>query len=204
MNQTRKTIIGIVAAILCVALLVPVTLLGTLAADETLKLVVASDLHIVPTAQYGTVSANNGLPDSGVYCHVNNTKAALGAESNAIFKKFLSDLSSTSSKYVLLTGDIVDMGSESAHEYVVKELAKAEKKTGKEILVIPGNNDVCYSFGKDKFAEAYKDFGYSDALARHEGSLSYTCDLGSNYRLILVRTIPQVAVLHIAELLIKL
>ncbi|MCR4614858.1 MAG: metallophosphoesterase [Clostridiales bacterium] len=187
MKKMKKKLLGIAAAILCVAILLPVMLLSGSAASGDLPIVVASDLHIVTPEQFGSLeSRDNGLTDSGMYSYVDNTKAALSAESTAIFKRFLSNLSSTSSKYVLITGDIVDMGNEAAHAYAAKEFAKAAEKTGKKILVVPGNNDVCYSFSKEKFEETYNNFGFSGALARHSGSLSYTYDLDDNYRLIAI------------------
>lgn len=155
-----------------------------LAADDTTKFFVASDLHYnIPTEELETV-----IEGEEIYWYANR-RAAMENESSFIIDEFLNQCAeSDDCEFVLLSGDLVDNGKSIHQEHIdmAAKLEKFEKESGKPVYVIPGNHDygVDCETNLDDFVRVYNNFGYDEALTTLEGTGSYTADLNDDYRLI--------------------
>ncbi len=112
---------------------------------------------------------------------------------DAILNTIADDIIASKTKYVLFGGDLTENGDLESHNAVVDTL-KRLKDAGKQLFVINGNHDTDIhltgnKISQSKFAELYNDFGYSQAIARYEGTLSYVADLNKKYRLIAIDNI---------------
>lgn len=121
--------------------------------SEGLRIAVASDLHFDPDntnkkSGLGAVAYNPELIDALLY-----DAAAQGAE------------------LLLLTGDIVNLGTREHHEALAEKLRAAEE-SGVTVCVLPGNHDLA-PVTQREFASVYADFGFSEAYSRDNASLSY-------------------------------
>lgn len=88
---------------------------------------------------------------------------------------------------LVISGDLTNNGEKASHEELAQYLQRMEK-TGTQVLVIPGNHDLLNPHARgfrgekqylpetvspEEFAKIYGDFGYDEAAARDEASLSY-------------------------------
>ena len=154
------------------------------AAEENLKIAVASDLHYnIPR------EALEKDIDDEIYWYANR-RAAMEDESGFIIDEMLRQVAEDDSvEYLLISGDLVDNGRiiRQEHTDVAAKLKAFEEESGKDIFVIPGNHDFGAGENDVKindFVEIYADFGYDKAIEKIEGTGSYTANLGSKYRLI--------------------
>lgn len=178
----KKVISVILATILLIATLSAA--LTAYAKDDSLKIAVASDLHLnLPSEEL------EGNIDDEIYWYANR-RAAMEDESGFIIDEFLKQCAEDNSiEYVLISGDLVDNGRVIIEEHyaVAEKLRKFEEETGKDVFVINGNHDFGIGgeyTGIEDFVEIYADFGYDKAIEKVEGTCSYTANLGSKYRLI--------------------
>ena len=184
-----------VAVILCI-MLVAASLVFASAKDKELKFTVASDTHFQCESDLAPLSNDpsaekyiSGMLNSDVYSYA-AMQGQMDYESKAIVKKMLSDFASSDSEYLLIAGDLT-CGKRQSHLELAELLGQAEKDSGKQIYVICGNHDCDKKADEkyidiDEFKSIYADFGYSEALCRHESSGSYTVDLCDDYRLIAI------------------
>ncbi len=153
------------------------------AAEEELKIAVASDLHYnVPRETL------EGDIDHEIYWYANR-RAAMEDESGFIIDEMLRQVAESDSEFLLISGDLVDNGRVIAQEHydVAAKLKKFEEESGKSVFVIPGNHDFGAGendFKINDFVTNYADFGYDKAIEKIEGTGSYTANLGEKYRLI--------------------
>lgn len=154
------------------------------AKDDSLKIAVASDLHLnLPREEL------EGSIDDEIYWYANR-RAAMEDEGGFIIDEFLKQCAEDNSiEYVLISGDLADNGKViiGEHYAVAEKLRRFEEETGKDVFVINGNHDFGIGgeyTGVEDFVEIYADFGYDKAIEKVEGTCSYTADLGSKYRLI--------------------
>ena len=117
--------------------------------------------------------------------------------SESIFRNALAKVIKTKPDALLIPGDIVDVATLSTHKKVASYLKEVEN-AGIEVYVVPGNHDIASkspSFANgyleyveaasyEQFAEVYADFGYNQAIDRHDTSISYATNLGDKYRVI--------------------
>lgn len=148
------------------------------AAEDNLKVIVASDLHFA--AESTRPYTGNTADDA--YAHVPSSGQLL-YESNAIITAFLAQAATSDADVILMSGDLANSGTEDEHLLFAAKLAEFEAQTGKQIFVIPGNHDVFRS-SKELFVTVYAPFGYADAIARDEKSLSYVAELDDEYRVL--------------------
>lgn len=102
---------------------------------------------------------------------------------------------------VLVTGDLTKDGERVSHEMLVQRWLKPMEQQGIRVFVIPGNHDVnnphaktydgdrterCTTVSAADFASIYHDYGYGEAIAHDESSLSYVVQLDPTTRLIAV------------------
>ena len=120
-------------------------------------------------------------------------------ESPLILDELTRQLIDLHPQVVLLTGDITKDGEEASHRYVREHCVDLLQAHGIAVLVIPGNHDinnphaVAYdgqhtqrvkTITPEEFAHIYADYGYGNALARDEHSLSYVYQLTPQVRVL--------------------
>lgn len=173
------------------ALLLPAIIVAGFGGNEPdLSFFVASDIHYRPQSSLMPVDQNNSLPGDPLFSHT-NTKSALTYEADAIIDEFLSRFEASSSKYLLIPGDISEDGHWDEHLGIAQKLRDFKARTNKKIFIIPGNHDIRTSASQNRldlsgFLDVYSDIGYDETLARHEGSASYTAELEDGYRLLAI------------------
>lgn len=122
------------------------------------------------------------------------------AESSEIVKAVFADIAADrETEYVIIPGDLSKNGEIESHKSFIKELYKL-KDAGKKIFVITAGhdyneysrafvNDECIDVEGTPFKqlpELYKDFGYFQALAVDEQSLSYVAEMTEGVRLLAI------------------
>ncbi len=113
------------------------------------------------------------------------------AESDAIIRAMVAEVVAVNPEVVLISGDLTKDGEMLSHQTMAAYLAQM-KAGGSRVFVVPGNHDIenggASSYAGDvatpvpaisagDFADIYKDFGFSDAIARDSNSLSYVVEL---------------------------
>lgn len=115
---------------------------------------------------------------------------------------FLEETRELSPEVLILSGDLTLNGELLSHQRLAAKL-KEVQDTGIQVLVIPGNHDInnpaaaefkgnaalpaAYTTPAD-FLNTYKEFGYSQAIARDEDSLSYVYQLDEETRILMIDT----------------
>lgn len=162
------------------------------AAPEAIRLLVATDLHYIAPE----------LTDGGVAFQtlVDSADGKTTAYCEALTEAFIQTVLEEAPDGVLLTGDLSFNGERISHEALAEKLARLEA-AGIPVYVLPGNHDLnnasARRFVKEtayltesvsgaEFGEIYSAFGYEDALARDEHSLSYMAELAPGLRLLMV------------------
>ncbi len=113
------------------------------------------------------------------------------AESEAILAAAIERITADPSvDFIIVPGDLTKDGERVNHELFAQYLSGLED-AGLPVFVAPGNHDVnnpgaeSYSgetatqietVTPESFAQIYGDFGYDEAVERHEGSLSYLAE----------------------------
>ena len=146
-------------------------------------LFVASDLHLY--------SEELLSPGNQLYIKENfSSDGRIQEHDYTLVRALVEEVNEKAPDYLVLTGDLSFNGERESHLALAQLLGQIENTT---VLVIPGNHDVCslsaFSGREDQsaaipgieaqdFREIYADFGYEDAYARDEHSLSYIYELG--------------------------
>ncbi len=154
---------------------------------DSLNVIVATDLHLMTKETVGNIRNSAEMPEYPLYFHAKRN-GMLNCESEAVLVELLKRAALSDAEYVLITGDIVNDADHASHKRAAELFRSFEATAGKQIFVINGNHDCRNGFTKDNFRSNYADFGFTQALARHSGSLSYTADLGGDYRLLAIDT----------------
>lgn len=183
----KKSFKAVLCIFLCFALLLPAV--GSLAGTQPpLTVWVVSDIHYRPQSDLGPVNEQEAIPGETLFNHV-NYKGELLYESKAIIMEFLQRFENSSAEILLIPGDLTEDGYWSEHLAIAEILREFKNRTGKKIYLVPGNHDIRTSASNNRldpedFTELYREFGYDQALVRHDYSFSYTIDLDSSYRLL--------------------
>jgi 3',5'-cyclic AMP phosphodiesterase CpdA len=113
------------------------------------------------------------------------------AESDAIMRAMLAEVEAQNPQVVLVSGDLTKDGELVSHQSAAAYLRRMEAG-GRRVFVVPGNHDIEKSDAESylgdtpvdvptvsaaEFAAIYADFGFSGAVARDPGSLSYVAEL---------------------------
>lgn len=119
-------------------------------------------------------------------------------DNKQIWDACIESMKQDESAYVFVAGDMTKDGERINHEKAAQYLAALEK-SGKKVMVIPGNHDIqnphaaafrgdtsepVDSITPDEFLSIYKQFGYDTALYRDPESLSYVHELEDDYWLL--------------------
>ena len=188
MKRSTKQIVACLLAVCILAVSVP---LCADAAEEPLQLMVAADTHFRCAADLGapddTYAEYMLDPDTFRYA---STQGQMDYESEAILAALLQAFAASDARYLLIAGDLT-CGKRASHLAFAEYLRKTEKESGKQIFVTVGNHDCAAKSSDDRismeeFREVYADFGFDEALSRHDASASYAVDLDENYRLLAI------------------
>lgn len=157
-----------------------------------LKIITATDLHYL----------SPDLTDNGDYFMrmIANSDAKAMEYSEEITDALVASVIEEKPDYLILSGDITFNGEKESHISLAEKFKKIEE-AGISVLALPGNHDLysdtAASFKEDsytlvdtvsakEFANIYGAFGFDDALARDEKSLSYTYELAPDLWAIMV------------------
>ncbi|MBP9988960.1 MAG: metallophosphoesterase [Ruminococcus sp.] len=188
----RKTL----SILLCLSMLAGVVAIESFAGEESLKITVSSDTHFQCRADVGNLdpaqieaAEKEGLLNSEIYYHA-SFQGQMNHESEALARAMLDDFAKSDSEYLLIAGDLTG-GKRQSHNEFAKMLKETEEKCGKQIFVVCGNHDCDddnydKNISVDEFMQIYQDFGYNEALYRHDNSASYAVDLSDEYRLLAI------------------
>jgi len=196
MEKTSKKVLSIA---LCLALLLTSILFAAAAPQEnTLKILVVSDIHYRPPEWLEPLAQVNNLPDDPLFRHT-NTKGMLTYEADAILDTFFRQAEQSGAKYLLIPGDLSEEGHWEEHEGIAAKLNAFEVRSGITVFVLPGNHDIRTSQSKSRlpsvhetrldladFLDIYAELGYDKALARFPGDGSYTAELDESCRLLAI------------------
>lgn len=176
----------LLASILCSA--------TTFAQDEPLhRMAIMSDVHLM---------AHQLLAHQGKAFdeYIANDRKML-EQSPELLDTVASHVEAFRPQVVLVTGDLTKDGERVSHELLVDRYLKPMEAQGIRVFVIPGNHDVnnphakvydgdgtrrTASVSATDFADIYKEYGYGEAIARDDRSLSYVVQLDARTRLIAV------------------
>lgn len=190
-KKTKKIIAITCAVVLLLGALFPIITFIIINQKPRLSIAIMSDTHVMAEEQIGVLSED--------FIEYSSRGQKMLHLSEAIYKTAIDEQIKNDSDILLISGDLTDDGGKASHLVVSQQLSKYEK-SGKKAFVIPGNHDIsnrshtfqsgsdapAENVDKEEFAEIYKEFGYSEALARHDGSLSYTAELDKKHRLIAI------------------
>ena len=155
-------------------------------------LFVASDLHILAPE----------LTDHGSCFQqvVNNADGKMTAYSEELLESFVWQVIREKPDALIISGDLTFNGEAASHRRLAAALGQIEA-AGIQVWAMPGNHDLensmaaafegdswqpVESVSAAEFADLYRDFGYGEALARDDASLSYVAELEPNLRMLLV------------------
>ena len=149
--------------------------------EETpLKFMVFTDIHYM----HPDILRQEGK----AWSDYNWEECKLLRESQDIFNAAIDSARAVKPDFILVCGDMTKDGEVICHQYVAEAFRRLEKETGTTVLVVPGNHDMnnphsMYYDGdatspaetadETKFERIYSDMGYSESVARRDGSLDY-------------------------------
>ena len=115
---------------------------------------------------------------------------------------FLAEVKAQKPDALILTGDLSFNGAVESHKALAEKLAAVEA-AGVPVYVLPGNHDVYNHYAArfqgdsyylvepavaQDFAEIYASFGFDEAIARDEDSISYVAQINERTRLLMLDT----------------
>lgn len=144
------------------------------------------------------------LTDGGPYFQevIQNADGKMTNYSEELLEAFVWQVICESPDALILSGDLTFNGEALSHQRLAEKLHQIEE-SGIPVLVIPGNHDLenpmaaqfvgdgyrtAASITAERFSELYGGFGYDEALARDDASLSYVTELASHLRVLMVDT----------------
>ena len=179
------------ACLLAVCILAVSVPLCAIAAEEPLRFLLAADTHFRCAADLGETSDTYAeyMLDPETFSYA-STQGQMDYESEAILAALLQAFTASDAPYLLIAGDLT-CGKRASHLAFAEYLRKTQQESGKQIFVTVGNHDCAAESSDDRismeeFREIYADFGFRQALSRHDASASYAVDLDDRYRLLAI------------------
>ena len=156
------------------------------------RVMVATDLHYLAPS----------LTDHGPIFRrmMENSDGKITEYCDEITDAFLDQVLAERPEALILTGDLSFNGERESHLALAAKLASLEEQ-GIAVLVLPGNHDLYRSqtyayFGDsaepvpsvtaEEFREIYAPFGFAEAIAADDDSLSYTARLNESSRVLML------------------
>ena len=181
----------IFACLLAVCMLAVSVPFCAIAAEKPLRFLLAADTHFRCAADLGETSDTYAeyMLDPETFGYA-STQGQMDYESEAILAALLQAFTVSDARYLLIAGDLT-CGKRASHLAFADYLRKTQQESGKQIFVTVGNHDCAAKRSDEKismeeFREIYADFGYNQALSRHDASASYAVDLDDHYRLLAI------------------
>lgn len=173
----------VLSLILCLSIVFGIGAVAAIAAEESITVDIANDLHY-------SYTSNNGFAKKDIsvnpFAHISSS-GQLYVESKAVVTAFLKKAAEDESDFVILPGDLTDGGRADEHKELSKMLRDFELNTGKQVYVVPGNHDFSNKrTSVAQFKEYYADLGYNQAIAQDTLSASFVAELSSGYRLLAI------------------
>ncbi len=173
----------ILSLLLCLSMLLGCGAMAVNAADDTLIVDVANDLHYSYTSNNGFSRKSDA---ENPYAHV-AASGQLYVESKAVISAFLAKAAADESEFLIFPGDLTDGGRADEHLELSEMLRQFEIGSGKQVYVVPGNHDFNNKrTSVAQFKECYADLGYNQAIAQDSLSASYVAELSDGYRLLAI------------------
>lgn len=188
MTKKFKAVLSLFLAVLL--LCSNLCFVGAKEADNELSVCVASDIHYRPASALVPIGENDTVPGDALYHHA-NSKSMLTYEADGVLDEFFRRVEKSDAEFLLIPGDLSEDGFPEEHLAIAEKLREFQQRTGKTIFLIPGNHDIRTHASKSRldlsdFLDVYADIGFDKALARHEGTASYTAELNAGYRLLAI------------------
>ncbi len=195
----KKKIVGVVLCLVLTGLIVASLSAcdkkgGKKTEVQSLQVAVLSDIHLMTDEEVGDRT-------SYYYTYYTNRMQSMVFLSEAIYKSVIDQLIEQKPDVVLLSGDLTNTGSVASMQVVADGCEKLEK-AGIKVFVTGGLNDFSQGVYKrgvyfqyiprvspESFAEMFADYGYNEAIARDDETLSYVVDLDETHRLLVLDTI---------------
>ncbi len=158
---------------------------------QELNVIVLADVHIMAPE----LIVNDG---ESLNKYVLSDRKLL-RESAALLDELTKSVIEKRPDYVLIAGDLTKDGELVSHKHLVEKSLNKMAEAGIQCLVAPGNHDInnphAVAFDGDSsrrvetisaedFAKLYAPFGYGEAIARDQESLSYVYCLSPKLRLL--------------------
>ncbi len=165
---------------------------------DNVSIWLATDIHYI----------DPNLTDGGEYyermVESGDGKYMYGCEE--ITDEFISQVIEAHPSALILSGDITFNGARDSHIALANKL-KAVSDAGIPVIALPGNHDLTVgraakfngdsyelvdSIDATEFMDIYSDYGFSNAIARDDTSLSYITEVAPNFRILVVdvNTVP--------------
>lgn len=161
--------------------------------DENIKMYIVADPHYM---------SEKMTDDSELYNNYLNTVDRMMKYTGVFLDVIEDDVKENKPDIVVFPGDLTNNGSKVNHQEFEKRL-KRLKKSGAKVYVVPGNHDIdnekalyfednklhlTESITKDEFTDIYDAYGYGDAVAKDENTLSYLVKPYQNLWLLMLDT----------------
>lgn len=172
----------IISIILALSLIFGMFAMTSVAADDGMIVTVANDIHY--NSYYTKEASGKHNNVDADFAHVLSDDK-MTQEGLVVIEAFLEAAGQNESDYVIFPGDLADRGIREEAEYVAGLFRNFEAKYGKQIYVVPGNHDLMKTT-VEEFREIYAEFGYDEAIVKHDKTASYVVDLADNYRLLAI------------------
>lgn len=162
--------------------------------DDGLQIAVLSDIHLMTEGEVGHRTTYF------YKSHALKTQNLLFL-SEAVYKSAIDNLIERKPDVVLMAGDLSETGSVDSLNVIAAGCKKLEQ-AGIRVFVTGGLSDFSRGYingseketflthiTRDGFCETFADYGYNEAIAQDEETLSYVVDLDETHRLLVLDTI---------------
>ena len=172
----------LVSILLALSLIFGMFAITSVAADDELIVTVANDIHYNMLYTGRSVQKHNSISED--FFHVFPDDKMM-QEGYAVIKAFLKEAGANESECLIFPGDLADTGKPEEAKIVAQMFREFEATYKKQIYVVPGNHDY-FNSTVAEFKEIYAEFGYNEAIAKHDKTASYVADLPDGYRLLAI------------------
>ncbi|MDD6311106.1 MAG: metallophosphoesterase, partial [Firmicutes bacterium] len=138
---------------------------------------IATDIHYL--------ALENDMSDTEYEAILESNDGKILERSEELTDEFIRAVINQNPEILILTGDISFNGDERDHMAIADKLRSIEE-AGIDVIVTPGNHDITPDFNGEQFMDTYKDFGYSQALAKDKSSLSYVYQASDTLRILMI------------------
>ena len=173
----------IISIVLALSLILGMFAMTSVAADEDIIVTVANDIHYNSYYTKETTGKHNNV--SADFAHVLSDDK-MTQEGLVVIEAFLEEAGKNESEYLIVPGDMADRGKIEEAEKVAELFRNFEATYGKQVYVVPGNHDLIGEISVAKFREIFAEFGYDEAIVKHDKTASYVVDLADGYRLLAI------------------